>query len=539
MPYMPAEVVKLRIGNLAKAVLVTGQSYQDPKDALNEFVSNAADEYAQAAIVGGRIRILLQRQGRHPLIAISDDGRGLDPARLRQIAQNLFESTKVGDDRVLGEKAIGLLAFQQICSRCEIVSRPEGSSDSYVLRLNRGTATASLDIEKRRSRDHSGTTVYLADVDPEVGRVLTQHRIVEYLRRRRAAALARGDYVIEVASGRSVELVTPEKPDGIRLDIPPRNTLWGRIEFALFVAPRPDHKRRVAVVGRAGTTILDSVTELEEFDHAPWNSDQVGGQIIFEALAQSAGRRAILRDRDAFPLLVDAVASVEPAVTRTLERIGKDLDEATADRISEMVRRIFGRVLRELADLDNPMRTLVGTEPGDDGLLAETLVPEMGKGSRLTPEGNAAPTDEPIPDVSWPSEQGPAPEPPLDVVDGQTAAAARRTRHLPTIEPDPTPGHGRSRFDAENGVVPSRTTMPPWSTTSPPSWRRSTSYTTTLALQVTRWPRRWCACWCVSAGTSGRDRAKAASRRAYWLRGVVGRTPFAANVHPEYHAHLE
>ena len=44
---MPAERVRLRIGNLAKAVLVTGQAYQDPKDALNEFVSNAADEYAQ------------------------------------------------------------------------------------------------------------------------------------------------------------------------------------------------------------------------------------------------------------------------------------------------------------------------------------------------------------------------------------------------------------------------------------------------------------------------------------------------------------
>ena len=33
---MPAERVRLRIGNLAKAVLVSGQDYQDPKDALNE-----------------------------------------------------------------------------------------------------------------------------------------------------------------------------------------------------------------------------------------------------------------------------------------------------------------------------------------------------------------------------------------------------------------------------------------------------------------------------------------------------------------------
>src|SRR5207245_9069807 len=85
-----AERVRLRIGNLAKAVLVTGQAYQDPKDALNEFVSNAADEYAEAGWWGRRIRIALRRKGRRPVIAVSDDGRGMDLEALRQIARNLF-----------------------------------------------------------------------------------------------------------------------------------------------------------------------------------------------------------------------------------------------------------------------------------------------------------------------------------------------------------------------------------------------------------------------------------------------------------------
>jgi hypothetical protein len=38
------ERVRLRVGNMDKAVLMTGQIYQDPKDALNEYVSNAVDE---------------------------------------------------------------------------------------------------------------------------------------------------------------------------------------------------------------------------------------------------------------------------------------------------------------------------------------------------------------------------------------------------------------------------------------------------------------------------------------------------------------
>jgi hypothetical protein len=53
--------VRVRIGNLAKAVLVSGQAYQDPKDALNEFVSNAADEYAEAEHTGERIRVPLPK----------------------------------------------------------------------------------------------------------------------------------------------------------------------------------------------------------------------------------------------------------------------------------------------------------------------------------------------------------------------------------------------------------------------------------------------------------------------------------------------
>jgi hypothetical protein len=53
----PGEQVKLRIGNLAKAVLVSGQVYQDPKEALSEFVSNAAADDVEAGRSGERIRI--------------------------------------------------------------------------------------------------------------------------------------------------------------------------------------------------------------------------------------------------------------------------------------------------------------------------------------------------------------------------------------------------------------------------------------------------------------------------------------------------
>lgn len=432
------ERVRLRIGNLAKAVLVTGQAYQDPKDALNEFVSNAADDYAEAGVIGGRIRILLRRKGVRAAIAVDDAGRGMSSDRLRGVARNLFESTKAGDDRTLGEKAIGLLAFQQLGARCDIVSRAAGSDETWTLRLRRGDASAELLRERRRARDGPGTTVFISELDAEVGRVLTQRKVVDYLRRRRGAAIAAGTYQLEVVEGRTGELVTPDEPSGLPIPLPSRNTLWGRIEFALYVAGDVERSRRVAVVGRAGTTIIDDVSELDEFDHEPWTSGHLSGRVSFEPLRQSAGRRAILRDDDVFPVFRDALAGVEPTIARALERVRRDVDTATAERLADALRQVFGRVLRELEDLENPMRTLLGDDP-DEGNGGST-----GKGDEqdVHPDRPAPSLDELEPQRDR-GDRPPAPG----------GGEGNRRSNLPSIAVDPTPGHRRSRFDAEAGTV--------------------------------------------------------------------------------------
>lgn len=442
-PAGDAERVRLRIGNLAKAVLVTGQAYQDPKDALNEFVSNAADDYAESGSSGGRIRIMLRRRGVRSVIAIDDAGRGMSPDRLRAVARSLFESAKSGDDRTLGEKAIGLLAFQQLGGRCEIVSRAEGSDETWTLRLRRGEVTAELARERRRARVGSGTTVYVTELDTEAARVLTQRKVVDYLRRRRGAAIAAGAYTLEVVEGRTAELVTPDEPAGLPIPIPAHHTLWGTLEFALHVAGDVDRSRRVAVVGRAGTTIIDDLAELEEFDHDPWISGQVSGRIRFEPLRQSAGRRAIVRDDDVFPVFRDAVASVEPLVVQTLERVRHDVDVATTERLADALRSVFGRVLRELADLENPMRTLLGDDPASDGdgLPAPP------------PAGGAEPADAEPPAIDELEPRPAESSSPPGGKGGSPDGVNPRHRHLPSIAPDPNPGHRRSRFDAVSGTV--------------------------------------------------------------------------------------
>lgn len=447
---MPEEI-KLRIGNLAKAVLVTGQAYQDPKDALNEFISNAADAYLAADRRGGRITVVLRRQGRHPLIAVDDNGPGMDADQLRRVAGSLFESQKEGDPRTLGEKAIGLLAFQQLGGRCDVVTRPEGGDQTHCLHLDRGSTIAKLELtERRRARVGPGTTVYLGDLDPDAVRGITLRKLVDYLQRRRGAAIERGDYSIEVVQGTHSELVAPFPPDGVRLPIPPRPTLLGRVEFSLQVAPRPDHRRRVAVVGRAGTTIIDDISDLDDFDGPPWNSDQVAGRITFERLLQTAGRRGILLDRQVYPVFRNAVREVEPLVTATLGRLAEESDREVSDRVSEAVRRIFGRVLRELSDLENPMRSWMGSEDGDGAELQ--LLVEAGNEDPLAGD-DVESGDEDLPISLQPAARPERPQEPPGFPESGSKAGRQRSRHLPTLIPDPHPEAARSRFDPDAGAV--------------------------------------------------------------------------------------
>ncbi len=126
------------------------------------------------------------------------------------------------------------------------------------------------------------------------------------------------------------------------------------------------------------------------------------------------------------------------------------MDEATADRLADTVRRIFGRVLKELADLDNPMRTPTGTEEGQGALLAEEPPRESARQGSV---GEPRDTEEeespaladllPEPEVEEPEESPPP----------RSARPNGGSRALPTLMPDPSPDGVRSRFDPKQGIV--------------------------------------------------------------------------------------
>ena len=431
---MPAEKVRLRIGNLAKAVLVSGQAYQDPKDALNEFVSNAADDYAEAERRGERIRVVLRRKGRYPMIAVDDIGRGMSPnASGRSLATFSSPQRSATIEPLARRRSVYSPSNSSACVAISCRG-PRGARipGRFVWSVARrrpyssenGAGSASF----QGQRSISQTLIQMYSEFSPNGRSLTTYALVG------ARRWLVGTTSSKSSRGGPRNLVLPEKPEGVRLMIPARNTLWGRVEFVLYVAAPDGRKRRVAVVGRAATSVVDDLSELDEFSGPPWDSDQVSGQVMFEALQQSAGRRAILRDREAFPLFVDAVKAIEPAVTRTVERVAREVDAQTADRLSDVIRRIFGRVLKELADLDNPMLGRAGSELGEGAVLE--LQPEPGAPSDSASGAPGAPPD--FSDLL---------PPPIDPVSSEPERDGARPdrpggNHLPTVAAGSQPRRG-------------------------------------------------------------------------------------------------
>ncbi len=166
-----------------------------------------------------------------------------------------------------------------------------GSDETWTLRLRRGDALGRAGTrEAPGPGDGPGTTVFISELDTEAARVLTQRKVVDYLRRRRGQAIAAGAYTIEVVEGRTGELVTPDEPDGLPIPVPAHDTLWGKLEFALYVAADVDsHRRTSPWSGRAGTTIIDDLS----------------------------------RARGVRPRAVDQRAPVRPSVVRAVAAVGR------------------------------------------------------------------------------------------------------------------------------------------------------------------------------------------------------------------------
>ena len=276
--------------------------------------------------------------------------------------------------------------------------------------------------------------------------MLTQRKVVDYLRAAPRPGAGRAA-TTRSRSSRAArrELVTPEEPDGVRLAIAAQPTLWGRIEFALYVAAdrRPATPRRGRRAGRHDDHRRPRRARRVR-PASRGRRGQVSGQIVFEALQQTAGRRAVLRDRDAFPVFRRRRASRRGRWSP--ERSSGSAARSTSrppTALSDAVRRIFGRVLQGARRSRQP-DAHAGRRRAGRGRRCSTA---LGATARATAHRDAAATAD-RPDAA----DELRPRRPTDPA--RRDAPTRRRGPSGTATPPPAVGRARSR--ARRGPQPLR-----------------------------------------------------------------------------------
>jgi hypothetical protein len=310
--------------------------------------------------------------------------------------------------RSLGEKGIGILSFQALAEVCQIYTRHQDANQTYCLELGRGRPQATIRaVDRGNLLEIPGTEVHLVDVAEQTFRVLGLPKLVEYFRDRWRQALAADEFTLTMTQGSRHERVRPGRFEG-ELFLRRARTELGYVEFELYLSPRTQQSRRVAVVGVGGAQILRDLAADPEFARPPWDSDQVQGEIRFPALKQTTGRRGVQRDHKVFPRFVAAVESIEPELSRQIEALNREQDRAVDTRLTRAIRQAFRKALAEIKAMSTTGLTITIADPAGDeaegSLFDEAAAGADGRRAEVAPDESAPP--EPTPDALPDGERG-------------------------------------------------------------------------------------------------------------------------------------
>ncbi len=135
--------------------IAAGEVIERPAAAVKELVENALDAGA------GRIEVLL-RDGGRALIAVTDDGCGMDPAALELAVERHVTSKLPGDDlvhiRSLGFRGEALPSIGAV-ARLTLTSRPPGAAEAWSLAVEGGRKATA-----RPAAHPPGTRVEVRDL---------------------------------------------------------------------------------------------------------------------------------------------------------------------------------------------------------------------------------------------------------------------------------------------------------------------------------------------------------------------------------------
>ena len=195
-------------GNIMRLL---GEAYEDIRDALGEFITNSEDAEAE------RIDIRLDRK-RGSRMSVADDGTGMSYSELEAVPHRIGDSAKLLMEDKIGSKGIGILGFQAVADRCEIVSRVRGQRTTYKLVLNAGDPRYRI-MRADRPLKRPGTAVTLFRLRKDKTRLFALSSLAAWLKVKYRISLLERKYALRVTEGNRTVNVRPESYSGLRFKV--------------------------------------------------------------------------------------------------------------------------------------------------------------------------------------------------------------------------------------------------------------------------------------------------------------------------------
>lgn len=290
-----------------------GNVYINPLDAFREFITNGID--------AGASNIIVSLQRKKPMgLSIQDDGKGMSFEEVLELPNRIADSIKAMDDSVIGEKGIGMLAYQAMGE--ELKLQTSDGNESSIYKMFKG----SLDVDITQLQEElaiQGTKVEILEIDPTLQRLITVNKIAEYLSREFREKIS-GGLKIVVNDGNEHKIVTPEIFKGQILLNENYNTPFGKVNIELYI--RPEAKTQRVGVSHKGQRVCDIIS-IPEFNNYPWNLGVLDGSITANFVKLNTGRDGLMREGKHFPVwlktVVDQQNYIEEQTRYYLDKIKK------------------------------------------------------------------------------------------------------------------------------------------------------------------------------------------------------------------------
>ncbi len=341
---------KLKIGDNWNAITIIALSQSNPLKAIAEFVENSIDANAS------NITIIRGCEKGEYFIRIIDDGDGIpldgdERPDFKYVATHICDSIKRemkarGVHGIQGEFGIGLLSFWTVGDGLFITSAGRDGRN-YQMVMNKGDPGYVV-REKRSLLPVQGVELIVKPLLPAV-RQISGEKIQWYLASELRDRIRSSGVTIKVTDRRARKefVVEPRKFSGRLLHgIGQIESPEGEIYSEIYLGDTESHER--ISLYRAGTRVLEDITEIEIFNHEPWTSPYLQGIIDASFLNLTPGTRSGVIHDESLQVLINALSPTEQQLKQIIEEQRRAEEERASARILRSVQKALKEALMAL-----------------------------------------------------------------------------------------------------------------------------------------------------------------------------------------------